>query len=90
MNCDTIKPPTMTNPSGRRDAPSAPKPRAIGTAPISAASVVMMIGRKRFMLASWIASTLFWPWAMRCRAKSISMMPFFLTIPISMNRPMKA
>jgi len=34
------------------DAPSAPKPSAIGNAPISAASVVMMIGRNRFMLAS--------------------------------------
>ena len=43
-------------PSGRRDAPSAPKPSAIGSAPISAAIVVIMIGRKRSMLASWMAS----------------------------------
>ncbi len=36
-------------------APSAPNPRAIGSAPKTAASVVIRIGRKRSMLASWIA-----------------------------------
>ena len=45
----------MTRPSGRREAPSAPKPSAIGSAPMTAASVVIRIGRKRSMLASWIA-----------------------------------
>ena len=52
MNCETTSPPTTTKPSGRRDAPSAPYPSAMGSAPSNAAAVVIMIGRKRSMLAS--------------------------------------
>ena len=46
-----------------------------------------MIGRKRSMLASWIAFTASSPASTRWRAKSTIRMPFFLTIPISMNIP---
>ena len=58
---------------------------------MSAAMVVIMIGRKRTMQASKIAS-----WgllrSLRCAsmAKSIIMMPFFFTSPTSMMMPTKA
>ena len=77
-------------PEGRRDAPSAPKPSAIGTAPITAASVVIRIGRKRSMLASWMRVPAGSPASTRWRAKSTIMMPFFFTMPISMNMPTNA
>ena len=32
ISWETIKPPTITSPSGRREAPSAPKPTAMGSA----------------------------------------------------------
>ena len=38
-------PPTTDTPSGRRDSPPAPRPRAMGSVPMSAAMVVIMIGR---------------------------------------------
>ena len=81
----------MVMPSGRRR--SAPVPVAIssGTAPSSAAMVVIRMGRKRCRQASWIACSGVRP-RRRCasRAKSTSMMPFFLTIPIKRMMPMKA
>ena len=46
-SCEKISPPTTARPSGRRDSAPAPKPRAMGSVPISAAIVVIMIGRKR-------------------------------------------
>ena len=53
--------------------------------------VVIMIGRKRIMQASKIAWSGARPRA-RCAsiAKSIIMMAFFLTMPISMTMPMMA
>src|SRR5581483_7506937 len=51
---------------------------------------VMRIGRKRSMLASWIAFSAASPRSTRWSAKSTIMMPFFLTMPISMNIPTKA
>ena len=53
--------------------------------------VVIMIGRKRSMQASKIASLGALP-ALRSasRAKSIIMMAFFFTIPISRKTPMSA
>ena len=53
--------------------------------------VVIMIGRKRIMQASWIAAA-----AVMCSrrwasmAKSTIMMPFFFTSPTSMMMPTKA
>ena len=60
----------------------------MGSAPISAAIVVIMIGRKRTLAASTIA----WAGAIcrsRCtsRAKSIIMIAFFSTMPMSMIMP---
>ena len=43
-------------PSGRRDAALAPTPIAIGSVPTIADTVVIMIGRKRTLAASTIAS----------------------------------
>ena len=51
--------------------------------------VVIMIGRKRSKQASRIASRRnVPPWRSRSMAKSIIMMAFFLTMPISMTMPM--
>ena len=78
-------------PSGRRSSEPAPWPSAIGSAPNSAAIVVIMIGRKRSRQASWIASRGLLPsirsaWS----AKSIIMIAFFLTMPISRMTPIIA
>ena len=54
-SCETQRPPTMVMPSGRRSSEPAPRPMASGTAPNSAASVVIRIGRKRSRQARWIA-----------------------------------
>ncbi len=58
--------------------------------PISAASVVIMIGRKRIRQASRIASWDGAPARFFCNAKSIIMIAFFLTMPISISTPMMA
>src|SRR5579863_10569158 len=39
------RPPTTATPRGRRDSEPAPMPRAMGSVPISAAMVVIMMGR---------------------------------------------
>ena len=77
-------------PSGRRNSDPAPKPKAIGSAPRIAAKLVIMIGRKRLRQASRIASFASTPAACCPSAKSIIMMPFFLTMPISITMPMTA
>ena len=72
----------------RRESAPAPQPSAIGSVPASAAKVVIIIGRKRTMQASKIASAGALPW-WRCasRAKSIIIIAFFFTMPISMISP---
>ena len=79
----------MEIPSGRRSSEPMPVPTASGTAPNSAAIVVIMIGRKRSIDASKIESRVFLP-SLRSAlsAKSIIMMAFFLTMPISRMMPM--
>ncbi len=53
--------------------------------------VVIMIGRKRRRQASWIASTWVSPSLLSAsRAKSIIMIAFFLTMPMSRMMPMMA
>ncbi len=47
----------MEMPSGARNSAPVPNANASGSAPSSAASVVMMIGRNRSMQAAWIASS---------------------------------
>ena len=90
-SCEKNSPPTTATPSGRRESAPAPMPRAIGSVPISADIVVIIIGRKRTILPSKIASAGLLPsvrWA--SSAKSIIMMAFFFTRPTSMMMPTKA
>ena len=54
---EKASPPTTATPSGRRVEAPAPQPIAIGSAPMSAAIVVIMIGRKRTLAAFTIASS---------------------------------
>src|SRR5882672_11442026 len=77
-------------PSGCRTSPPAPKPSAIGVAPASAASVVIMIGRNRVAAALRIASRGLAPAWRATTAKSTIMIAFFLTIPTSRINPTKA
>ena len=59
--------------------------------PISAAIVVIMIGRNRTLAASRIASCALFPWLRSASiAKSIIMIAFFFTMPTSMMMPTKA
>ena len=84
-----IRPPTMVIPSGRRSSDPVPVPSASGKAPKSAAIVVIRIGRKRSMHASKIASRrVILPSRSASRAKSIIMIAFFFTMPISSTMPM--
>ena len=82
-------PPTIVIPRGWRSSEPVPVPKASGSAPKIAAMVVIMIGRKRKMQASKIASRVLLPsWRSACRAKSIIRMAFFLTMPMSRMMPM--
>ena len=84
----TSKPPTIVIPSGWRSSDPVPDPRAKGRPPSSAAMVVIMMGRKRSRQAWKMASS-----GGLCStrsassAKSIIMMAFFFTIPISRMIP---
>ena len=86
----TSSPPTMQMPSGRRSSEPVPVPSISGSAPNSAAMVVIRIGRKRSRQAWWIASrgALAFDRARASSAKSIIMIAFFLTMPISRMMPM--
>ena len=66
-----------------------PVPKASGSAPKRAAMVVIRIGRKRSIHASKMASAGPFPSCRSAwRAKSIIMMAFFLTMPMSSTMPM--
>ena len=81
----------MVMPSGRRSSAPVPVPSASGTPPRSAATVVIMIGRKRSRQAWWIASRGDLPCSRSASsAKSIIMMAFFLTMPMRRTIPMSA
>jgi hypothetical protein len=81
----------MVRPSGWRSSEPVPVPSISGSAPTRAAMVVIRIGRKRSRQAWWIASCGALPsWRSASRAKSIIMMAFFLTMPISSTMPMMA
>ena len=81
-------PPMIATPSGRRNSEPGPLLIARGTAPSSAAAVVIMIGRKRSRQALKIASR-GGNFSSRSAssAKSIIMIAFFFTIPISSTIP---
>ena len=81
----------MVTPSGLRSSEPVPLSSASGSAPNSAASVVIMIGRKRSSEACTIASRGDMPCTRSASsAKSIIMMAFFLTMPISSTMPISA
>ena len=81
----------METPSGRRNSLPAPCESASGSAPSSAASVVIMIGRKRKWHARTIDSSGDSPSTRSVSsAKSIIMIAFFLTMPISSTMPIRA
>ena len=76
----------MAMPSGRRSSAPSPKPMASGSAPRTAASVVIRIGRKRSRQASRTASTGDRPRERSASsAKSMIRIAFFFTMPISRN-----
>ena len=58
--------------------------------PIVTGPMIIMIGLNLSMQASWTASAGDIPDCSRMMAKSIIMMPFFFTMPISMNSPIIA
>ena len=81
----------MVMPSGLRSSEPVPDSSASGSAPNSAASVVIMIGRKRSSAACRIASSGERPCLRSASsAKSIIRMAFFFTMPISSTMPMSA
>ena len=81
----------MVMPSGRRSSDPAPPCRIRGTAPSSAAMVVIMIGRKRSRQACSIAwAAVRRPECCASIAKSIIMIAFFFTMPISSTTPTRA
>jgi hypothetical protein len=89
--CEMSKPPTMAMPSGRRSSAPVPWPSAMGKPPSKAAMVVIMMGRKRRRHAWWMALSGSRPFSRSAsRAKSIIMMAFFLTMPMSRMMPMSA
>ncbi len=81
----------MLMPSGWRSSEPVPLPTINGSAPSSAAIVVMRIGRSRNRQAWWMASRGDLPSSRSASsAKSIIMIAFFLTMPISRTMPMIA
>ena len=87
---ENSRPPTTARPRLRRDSAPAPKPTAMGSVPMSAASVVIMMGRKRTTQPSKMAWAGAWPcFLCASRAKSIIMIAFFFTMPTSMITPTK-
>ena len=81
----------MVIPSGQRSSDPAPRSSISGSAPNSAAMVVIMIGRKRSRQASRIASSGATPRVRSASmAKSTIMIAFFFTMPISSTMPTSA
>ena len=85
-----IKPPMTVMPSGWRSEAPWPMPMANGTAPSTAAAVVIMIGRSRSTAASWMACRGSIPSRCWRMATSIIMIAFFLTMPINRIMPIMA
>jgi len=81
----------MVTPRGMRSSAPTPPPSASGNPPSSAAIVVMIMGRKRSRHAWKIAASAVLPSSRSaCKAKSIIMMAFFCTMPISRMMPISA
>ncbi len=81
----------MVTPSGKRSSEPVPCSSTSGSAPSRAANVVIMIGRKRSRQASSIAASGDRPRSRSAStAKSIIMIAFFFTMPISSTMPTSA
>ena len=81
----------MVMPSGFLSSEPVPLSSASGSAPNSAASVVIMIGRKRSSAACMIESSGDRPCLRSASsAKSIIRIAFFFTMPISSTMPISA
>ncbi len=81
----------MVRPSGWRSSEPTPVPSISGSALNSAAAVVIRIGRKRSRQAWKMASRGDLPaWRSASSAKSIIMIAFFFTMPISRMMPITA
>ena len=81
----------MVMPSGLRSSEPVPVSNASGIAPNSAARVVIMIGRNRSRQACTMASCGDRPCPRSASsAKSIIMIAFFFTMPISSTMPISA
>ncbi len=70
----------------RAPAPG-PWPSAIGTIAATSMTVVIRIGLSRVWFASMIADRRSYPWARSWLVASTCKMPFFFTMPTSMNSP---
>ena len=81
----------MVMPSGMRNSAPTPPPSASGNPPSMAAMVVIRMGLKRSWQAWKMASSADLPSSRSAwRAKSIIMMAFFCTMPISRMMPISA
>ena len=82
----------MVMPSGRRSSEPVPVPSASGRPPRSAAIVVIMIGpeaQQARLVDRLLAASC--PWSRSASsAKSIIMIAFFFTMPMSRTMPMSA
>ncbi len=86
-----IKPPTMVMPSGRLSSEPVLVLNTSGSAPNIAARVVIKMGRNRRRQAGKIASVELLPSSRSAAsAKSIIIMAFFFTIPMSSRMPISA
>ena len=77
----------MAYPSGRRLIDPAPSPRAMGSAPITVATEVMRMGRRRIRPASSAASIVAMPRSLSWLMYSTSRIEFLVTSPISRIMP---
>ena len=77
----------MIQPSARRASAPAPLAKMSGTAPSTAAAMVIITGRKRVRQASRMAASTLAPSSRRMLANSTMRMPFLAMTPTSSTRP---
>ncbi len=80
----------MATPMGTRVSAPSPRASATGIMPAIMATVVMRMGRRRMGPASSSASRVDLPAARSWLVNSTSRMPFLVTSPISMMKPIMA
>ena len=84
----TIRPPMIAMPSGRRNSEQVPVPNAMGAPPNSAPSSSSMSAEHQHAGVEDHINGVLLPSRSPCSAKSIIMMAFFFTMPISGTMPM--